>query len=149
MTQSLKRSQLLYALAILGVIGLYFGWRVQLLSLHFSYDEGIHLIWGELWAAGYTPYEEIFLSYPPFFIWSMGVPWQLFQHPAALQLLMAAYALAGVLGVIYLGTVFHSRVAGLTAGLLLAFSPAYFIPSIRVMSEVPSVGIAVAAVALA
>lgn len=149
MTQSLKRSQLLYALAILGVIALYFGWRVQLLSLHFSYDEGIHLIWGELWAAGYTPYEEIFLSYPPFFIWSMGVPWQVFQHPAALQLLMAAYALAGVLGVIYLGTVFHSRVAGLTAGLLLAFSPAYFIPSIRVMSEVPSVGIAVAAVALA
>lgn len=131
------------------LIGSY-GWRLQVFNLFpFSYDEGIHLILGKLWAAGYTPYQEIFVSYPPSFMWSLGVPWQLFKHPAALQLVMTSYALAGVLAVVYLGTIYGSRLAGLVAGLLLSFTPAYFIPSFSIMTEVPSISMAVVAIALA
>lgn len=149
MNRRKSASNLAFAAAIVAVILLSYGWRVALLNHTFHYDEGIHLIWGKLWAEGYTPYEEIFVSYPPFFLWSLGLPWQLFQQAGALQLLMATYALTGVLAVIYLGTVYGGRLAGLTAGLLLSFAPAYFIPSIEIMGEVPSVGLAVVSVALA
>jgi len=145
----LSRTNLIFLVAILILILVSYVWRVSLLNDAFNYDEGIHLIWGKLWAAGYTPYEEIFVSYPPFFLWSLGLPWQLFHQAGALQLFMATYALTGVLAVIYLGAACGGRLAGLAAGIFLSFAPAYFIPSTEVMGEVPSVGLAVVAIALA
>ncbi|MCB0209116.1 MAG: hypothetical protein KDJ52_07295 [Anaerolineae bacterium] len=144
-----QRLNILFLAAILVLMLISYGWRIALLNEAYNYDEGIHLIWGKLWTAGYTPYEEIFVSYPPFFLWSLGLPWQIFHQAEALQLVMATYALTGVLAVIYLGTAYGNRLAGLAAGIFLSFTPAYFIPSIDVMGEVPSVGLAVVAVALA
>ena len=145
----LSRINSIFLVAILILILVSYVWRVSLLNDAFNYDEGIHLIWGKLWVAGYTPYEEIFVSYPPFFLWSLGLPWQLFHQAGALQLFMATYALTGVLAVIYLGAAYGGRLAGLAAGIFLSFAPAYFIPSTEVMGEVPSVGLAVVAIALA
>ncbi|MFQ5611551.1 MAG: phospholipid carrier-dependent glycosyltransferase [Anaerolineae bacterium] len=136
--------------SVLALIVLSYLWRLSVLDVFpLNYDEGIHLILARLWAADYTPYEEIFVSYPPIFMWTLGVPWRLFQQAGALQLLMATYAISGVLGVVYLGCVYHSRLAGLAAGALLSFTPAYFQPSIAIMGEVPAIGLAVVAVALA
>lgn len=123
--------------------------RVILLDDTFGYDQGIHIILARLWAAGYTPYEEIFVSYPPLFIWSLGIPWKLFNQASALQLLMSTYALAGVVALVYLGWVYHSRMAGIAAGVLLSFNPTYLDHSIRIMGETPSIGIAVVAIAFA
>lgn len=125
-------------------------WRLSVLSsFPFGYDEGIHLIVGKLWAADYVPYQEIFVSYPPIFLWSFGLTWALFNLATALQLLMVVYTLMGVLAVVYLGTVYHSRLAGVIAGILLSFAPPYFISSFSVMTETPSISLAVVAVALA
>jgi hypothetical protein len=136
-------------ISLLALIVVSYGWRIAFLEDSFGYDQGIHLILARLWAAGYEPYEEIFVSYPPLFIWSLGLPWQLFSQASALQLLMSSYALTGVIAVVYLGSVYHSRLAGLVAGVLLSFTPAYFAHSITVMGEVPSIGVAVVAIALA
>ena len=95
------------------------------------------------------PYEQIFVSYTPVFIWSLGLPWRLFQEAAALQLLMATYALMGVVAIVYLGLSYRSFLAGITAALFLSFTPDYFAPSIAVMGEVQSVGVAILAIALA
>lgn len=141
-------TNLIFLAAILLLIFASYSWRAALINDTYNYDEGIHLIWSKLWVAGYTPYEEIFVSYPPFFLWSLGLPWQIFQQADALQLLMATYALTGVLAVVYLGTIYSNRWAGLAAGVFLSFVPSYFIPSIKVMGEVPSVGLAVVAIAL-
>lgn len=141
---------LLFVVALLVLVIASYAWRlVHLDTFAPNYDEGIHLIVGKLWAAGYDPYEEIFISYPPLFLWSLGVPWAIFRQAGALQLLMATYSLAGILAVVYLGVVYRSRLAGLAAGLFLSFAPAYFIDSFAVMTEVPSISLAVAAVALA
>lgn len=141
---------IIYWSAITLLVLLFYGWRLNVLTVFpFNYDEGIHLILGRLWAAGHIPYQEIFVSYPPSFLWSLGIPWKLFSRAEALQLVMATYALAGVLAVIYLGTVYHSRLAGITAGIILAFTPDFFIPSFAIMTEVPSISMAVLAIALA
>src|SRR5688572_3668847 len=124
-------------------------WQLKVTKNAYNYDEGIHLIIAKLWAAGYVPYEQIFVSYPPVFIWSLGLPWRLFQEAAALQLLMSTYALVGVVAIVYLGLSYRSYLAGITAGLFLSFAPDYFIPSIAVMGEVQSVGVAILAIALA
>ncbi len=125
-------------------------WRIYALKrFDLGYDEGIHLIVGKLWAAGFTPYSEIFVSYPPLFLWSLGIPWALFNRVEALQLLMTVYSLLGVLAVIYLGAVYHSRLAGIAAGILLSLTPTFFIRSFSIMTETPSIAVATAAVALA
>jgi hypothetical protein len=88
--------------SIVMLVSLFYWWRSNVFSVFpFNYDEGIHLILGKLWAAGYSPYREIFVSYPPFFLWSLGIPLKIFNQAGALRLLMVTYALAGVLAVIY------------------------------------------------
>ena len=125
-------------------------WRIKVFNnFPFSYDEGIHIILSKLWAMGYPPYEKIFVSYPPVFLWSLGIPWKLFNQLSAIRLLMSTYAIVGIVAVVYIGSVYHSYLAGLAAGILLSFSPDYFIPSVAIMGEVPSIGIVVAAIALA
>lgn len=147
--QSYRKNIFFWGLVGLLIIGSY-GWRLRVFHVFpFSYDEGIHLMLGKLWAAGYIPYREIFVSYPPLFMWSLGLPWEMFSHPYALQFVMTTYALAGVLAVVYLGTAYHSRLAGLAAGLFLSFTPAYFVPSFSIMTEVPSISLAVAAIGFA
>jgi hypothetical protein len=140
----------MFWISLVGLIVFSCLWRLRVLdTFPLSYDEGIHLILARLWAAGHTPYAEIFVSYPPSFMWSLGVPWQLFNQAGAVQVLMMTYALAGVLAVVYLGSAYNSRLAGLVAGLLLSFAPAYFIASFTIMTEVPSISMAVVAIAFA
>jgi len=125
-------------------------WRIKVFNnFPFSYDEGIHIILSKLWARGYPPYEKIFVSYPPVFLWSLGIPWKLFNQLSAIRLLMSTYAIVGIIAVVYIGSVYHSHLAGLAAGILLSFSPDYFIPSVAIMGEAPSIGVVVAAIALA
>ncbi len=144
------RNNIIFWLSVIALILLSYWWRLKTLNIFpFSYDEGIHLILGKLWAAGHTPYQEIFVSYPPIFMWSLGVPWKIFGQAGALQLLMTTYALAGVIAVIYLATVYDSKLAGITAGVILSFTPDYFISSFSIMTEAPSISIVVAAIALA
>ncbi len=146
----ISRNNIIFRGSIAALVLFFYWWRLRVLDIFpLIYDEGIHLVLGKLWAAGYTPYREIFVSYPPYFLWSLGIPWKIFNQPAALQLLMATYALAGVIAVVYLGSVYNSRPAGIAAGLLLSFTPAYFIPSFAIMTEIPSISLAVAAIALA
>ncbi|MEM7028329.1 MAG: hypothetical protein AAF629_01960 [Chloroflexota bacterium] len=140
----------LYVVSILILLILSVWWRISILQdIPINYDAGIHLVVGKLWAVGYAPYEEIFVSYPPLFLWSLGIPWRLFNQALALQLLMALYALLGVLATVYLGTVYGGKLAGIIAGFFLSFSPAYFVASFEIMTEVPSIGLAVVSIALA
>ena len=142
-------NNIIFGLSIIGLLWLSILWRGRVLALfEYGYDEGIHLIVAKLWAAGYTPYSEIFVSYPPIFLWSLGVPWDVFQGASSIQWLMVGYTLLSVVAVIYLGTVYHSRLAGLAAGLMLSFAPPYFTTSFTIMTETPSISLAVAAIAL-
>lgn len=155
MTEKQSRSQLnsrrfAFGIAITVLLVAFYGWRMAIWNrFPFEYDAGIHLILAKLWAAGYEPYREIFVSYPPVFMWSLGLPWQWFGGVDAVRFLMVTYALTAVPAVMYLGAVYHSKSAGLAAGVLLAFVPAWFIPSFAIMTEIPSISIAVVAITCA
>ena len=82
--RQISPSVLIFGASIIILILLSYGWRLQVFDVFpFEYDEGIHLVLGKLWAAGYIPYQEIFVSYPPSFMWSLGIPWKIFHQVQA------------------------------------------------------------------
>ncbi|OQY48717.1 MAG: hypothetical protein B6242_01475 [Anaerolineaceae bacterium 4572_78] len=88
------------------------------------------------------------MSYPPLFAWSMQIPYQIFGSAEVIKLLMAFYSFMGVLGVAYLGYVYGGELVSLVAAGIVSFLPDYFIPSIAVMGEIPSIGLATFAVVI-
>ena len=146
-TDNLK--SLLYICALCIILVFSFVWRQRVLDVFaYEYDEGIHLVLAQVLSAGYEPYREVFVSYPPLFAWSLGFPYLLLHTTDAVQLLMALYSILGVVAVAYLATSYFGRLSGLAAAILVSFSPGYFIPSRAAMGEVPSVGLAALGVAL-
>ncbi len=145
-----KNSHLAFALLLIGVLILSFAIRVIFLNnFVWGYDEGIHVLLAQLLAAGYTPYTELFVSYPPLFVWSLEWPWRIWGTMESIQLLMTVYALLGVATVGVVGFRLGGTIAGLLATIFLSLAPIYLDGSRAVMTEVPSVGVATLAVGLA
>ena len=113
-----------------------------------DYDEGLHALLAQLLAAGHRPYTEVFLSYPPLFALSLQLPWQIWGRIEALQLVMVGYSMLGVLAVGYMAYRLNGWVAGMSAAILLSFSPRFLRASGQVMTEVPAVSLAALAMSL-
>lgn len=122
---------------------------VYIHNFEWGYDEGIHVLLSMLLVDGYTPYTELFVSYPPLFVWSLDWPWRFFGTVEAVQIFMSLYALLGVVGVGWVAYRLQNWLAGLLAASLLSFAVIYLDGSRAVMTEVPSVGMAALSVALA
>ncbi len=126
---------------------------VRLLLLnHFrwenNYDSGLHGLLAQLLAAGYAPYTDVFVSYPPLFIWSLQLPWWVWGNVDALQIVMVFYSLLGVLAVGFVAYRLNGWLAGLLAAGFLSLAGSYLSGSSQVMTEVPAISLATAAVAL-
>lgn len=122
---------------------------IYLNNFRWGYDEGIHVLLAQLLAAGYVPYSELFVSYPPVFVWSLEWPWRIWGTVEAIQLFMTFYALLGVAAVGLIGFRLGGTIAGVLAAIILSVSTTYLDGSRAVMTEVPSIGVAALAVALA
>lgn len=122
---------------------------VFLNSFVWGYDEGIHVLLAQLLADGYAPYSELFVSYPPVFVWALEWPWRIWRTVAALQLTMSGLALLGVAAAGVIAFRLGGTLAGVLAALILSVSAAYLDGSRAVMTEVPSIGVAVLSVGLA
>ena len=124
-------------------------WRNSILSVFpYEYDEGIHLVLARVLAAGYEPYREAFVSYPPLFAWSLQFPYQLFHTAESIQLFMALFSVLGIIAIALIADQYAGPVAGIAAAILMSFLPDYFIPSRAVMGEIASIGLATFGVAL-
>jgi hypothetical protein len=146
----LQADQVRFALQLGLLLLLSFGLRLLFLdNFIWGYDEGIHVLLAKLLAADYTPYTQLFVSYPPLFVWSLEWPWRIWQTVAALQLTMTLYALLGLVAVGLIAYRLAGKLAGLLAAFFLSVSATYLDGSRAVMTEVPSVGVAALAVALA
>ncbi|MEJ2558343.1 MAG: hypothetical protein P8186_19420 [Anaerolineae bacterium] len=142
--------KVLYICSLFFIVVVSFIWRQKVLDVFpFEYDEGIHLVLARVLSAGYEPYREAFVSYPPLFAWSLKFPYLLFHSAHAIQLFMSLLSMLGVVAVAYLSTNYYGRISGIAAAIFVSFSPAYFIPSRAVMGEIPSIGLATLALALA
>lgn len=140
--------KVVFGAIILGILAVAALWRENVFgNFPYGYDEGIHIVLAQILSAGYEPYKEAFVSYPALFAWSMQWPYQLTGKIEAIQLLMTAYSLLAVIGVAYLSYVYAGPIAGIFSAAVVAFIPAYFVPSITVMGEIPSIGLATLAIA--
>jgi hypothetical protein len=139
-----------FTVLLAGILLFSFWLRLRYLrNFPWGYDEGIHVLLARLLAAGYAPYSELFVSYPPLFVWSLEWPWRIWGTVEALQLLMTIYALLGVMAVGIVAFRLGGTLAGSLAAIFLSVSATYLAGSRAVMTEVPSVGVATLAIVLA
>jgi hypothetical protein len=112
-----------------------------------NYDSGLHGLLAQMLAAGYKPYAELFVSYPPLFVWSLQLPWLVWGRIEALQVVMIIYSLLGVLAVGFVAYRINGWLAGLLAASFLSLAGSYLAGSAQVMTEVPAISLATVAVA--
>lgn len=124
--------------------------RARLLnSFPLSPDEGIHLMWLRLLSAGYQPYSQVYITYPPLYPLAINAVWQLWPTEAAQRWFSVLYTLFGVVGVALLARRLAGTVAGLVAAALTLFSPVLMEPSRSILAEFPAVAWSVWAIWLA
>jgi len=120
-----------------------------LYSFPLTSDEGIHLMWLRLLAAGYAPYREVYITYPPLYPLAIELVWRWWPGEAAQRWFSVACAIFGAVGVALLARQLAGAVAGLVAAALVLFSAALLGPSVSVLGEFPSVAWSVWAILLA
>lgn len=124
--------------------------RARLLnSFPLSPDEGIHLMWLRLLSAGYQPYSQVYITYPPLYPLAINAVWQLWPTEAAQRWFSVLYTMFGVVGIALLARHMAGTVAGLVAAALTLFSPVLMEPSRAILAEFPSVAWSVWAIWLA
>ena len=134
----------------MALIGVSFGLRLYFLdNLRWTYDEGIHVLLAQMLARGYTPYTELFVSYPPLYTLSIDWTWRLFGTVESLQILMSLYTMAGLAGVGLIAWRLGGFWAGIFAPIFISLEPWFFQGSRAVLTEVPSISMASLAIAFA
>src|SRR5947199_7153539 len=146
--QALLTWALLVALLAIAV-----GMRLNNLGQPFDfdgYDEGVY--WQSLLAmrAGYTLYQQIFYSQPPFFLLSTYPIYMLFGGTLwSARLGIVLVSLLGLPGAYLMGKAFYGRVGAIAAVLLLVLDPLYLSQSQKIEAEVSSAAFSLLAVGAA
>ena len=139
-----------FAILLTVVVLASFGLRILFLkNLRWTYDEAIHVLFAQMLDRGYAPYSEVFVSYPPLYVLSMDWTWQLFGTVESLQILMAIYTMAGLVGVALIAFRLGGIWAGLFAPIFISLEPEFFRGSRAVLTEIPSISMATLAIAFA
>lgn len=113
--------------------------------VNLSVDETTHLMWLRLIEAGYKPYSEIYITYPPVFPLFLELSWALWPSLAGLCWASFGYAVLTAVAVALL----TRRIGTPLAGLFAAFVIANSFGSCNILSEKMSMSGAVLAVWLA
>ena len=111
-----------------------------------SADEGIHLMWLRLLSAGYLPYSEVYITYPPLYPLTIDGVWRVWPTETAQRWFSVTFAVFGAVGVALIGRKFAGVVAGLSAAALVLFSAILMEPSVAILGEFHAVAWAVWAV---
>jgi hypothetical protein len=124
--------------------------RAKLLnSFPLSPDEGIHLMWLRLLSAGYQPYTEVYITYPPLYPLAIEAVWKIWPGETAQRWFSVLYTLFGAVGIGLIARKLAGVIAGLAAAGLTLFSPILVEPSRAILAEFPSVAWSVWAIWLA
>ena len=132
------------ALAVVLAYAVWYNWAfADMVDL--SVDETTHLMWLRLIQAGYEPYSEIYITYPPVFPLFLTLSWSLWPSLAGLCWASFGYALLTAVAVALLTRHLSTALAGLVAAFVIAES----FGSCSILSEKMSMSGAVFAVWLA
>ena len=143
----------LYWGVLLALLAIALGMRLYGLGLPFDrdgYDEGVY--WQTLLSmhAGYTLYQQIFYSQPPFFILSTYPFYILFGSTLwSARLGIALVSLLGLAGALSMGKALSGRLGAIAAVFLLVIDPLYLSQSQKIQAEVSSTAFSFLAVGAA
>jgi len=108
-------------------------------SLALLYDEGIHLMWIRLIEAGYKPYSEVYITYPPLYHTFLMWMWSIWPSLEGLRWFTLMYAFPSVIFAALIARRIEGTPAALATAVLFCLSPQFFENSRSIMGELPSV----------
>lgn len=150
---SSRQQTILFWGVLVALLAIAFGMRLYGLGLPFDrdgYDEGVY--WQTLLSmrAGYTLYQQIFYSQPPFFMFSTYPFYVLFGGTLwSARFGIALVSLFGLLGAFLMGKSLGGRFGAIAAVLLLVIDPLYLSQSQKLEAEVSSTAFSFLAVGVA
>src|SRR6266700_3024507 len=150
---STRQQSILFWGVLVALLALAFGMRLYGLGLPFDrdgYDEGVY--WQTLLSmrAGYTLYQQIFYSQPPFFMYSTYPFYILFGGTLwSARFGIVLVSLLGLAGAYLMGKSIGGRFGAIAAVLLLVIDPLYLSQSQKIEAEVSSVAFSFLAVGAA
>jgi hypothetical protein len=130
------KSSALFWLGLLGAL-LYAAWVNHAFAdfTNITVDETAHLMWLRLIEAGFEPYREVYITYPPVFPLYLQLSWWLSPTSAGL---CWSFFWGAALSVVAVGLIAR-QVAGPLAGVAAAFFMAATIGPCHILSELPSI----------
>lgn len=142
---------MIYWVALVGLLMTFLLWQANHLEgFGWDYDEGVYMISARLMVVGYRLYADIFSPLPPLLVSSIAWAFALWGALARVaRLVTVLYSTVGLLAVALIARELGGRLAGLSAIVLLAIAPDFFLYSRVCNGDIPSTGVAVLAIALA
>jgi len=139
------------ALALIGLISAFFAWQVAHLDgFRWDYDEGPYMMAAKLVHSGHRLYSEVYSAQPPLFIASIVVAFAMLGPSAqAARATMVVYSTIGLLATALLARELGGWLAGLSAAVLLALAPDFFLYSRACIGDIPSMSMAALAILFA
>lgn len=104
-----------------------------------SFDEGVHLITAKLIRAGYKPYTQVFVGYPPMFIIILSFAWNLGQSVLFSKIIFILINSLLLLILLSLGQHLLNQPAALLSLLLLILAPRYVANALAILADIPAV----------
>jgi 4-amino-4-deoxy-L-arabinose transferase-like glycosyltransferase len=138
----------LWALAAILIVAM-IAMATTLTRFSTEYDEGVY--WQSLraMAQGHPLYSSVFGSQPPGFLLGVYPGYLLLgQSIIAGRIVIALYALAGIIAVYAIGRALGGRWVGVLAAGLLALNPRYLQESTSLQAEIPSLTLSLLGIAL-
>lgn len=141
----------IYCLALVGLLMTFLLWQANHLEgFGWDYDEGVYMISARLMVVGYCLYADIFSPLPPLLVSSIAWAFALWGASAKVaRLVTVLYSTVGLLATALIARELGGRLAGLSAIVLLAIAPDFFLYSRVCNGDIPSTSMAVLAIALA
>jgi hypothetical protein len=145
-----RRSSVLFWLGV-GIVLLIAVWvrSIFLEAFPLSPDEGIHLMWIRLIEAGYTPYSEVYITYPPLYPLFLTWSWKLWPTLTGLRWFTFGYTFLSVVIAALIARRTGGDVAGVATAALFSMAPEFVFQSRAVLGEIPSITWSLLAVWLA
>ncbi|HIC93727.1 MAG TPA: phospholipid carrier-dependent glycosyltransferase [Anaerolineae bacterium] len=139
------------ALALIGLTLAFFAWQITHLDgFRWDYDEGPYMMAAKLVHSGHRLYSEVYSAQPPLFIASIAGAFTMLGPSAqAARAVMVVYSTIGLLATALLARELGGWLAGLSAALLLALAPDFFIYSRACIGDIPSMSMAALAILMA
>ncbi|MDX1523210.1 MAG: hypothetical protein R3264_16405, partial [Anaerolineae bacterium] len=93
-------ASLLFWLGLSLVVLVGIGLHARLLnSFPLNPDEGIHLLWLRMLSAGYQPYSEVYITYPPLYPLTIFAVWEAWPTEAVQRWFSLGFTAFGVVGI--------------------------------------------------